>query len=325
MRIAFLLLLGALLVLWYIGRSAGNKTLPLAETRTIAPIQVDPALLATASKDTDSDDLKDWEETLWQTDPTKKDTDGDGTDDGVEVTAGRDPTKKGPKDILPKESDGYSAKQLAQADTQVQKLSATDVLARQTFTAYLAIKNSGAPTPDKIDAALGNILDQTNASGLPPVYKLADLHRVPMGDSASLKNYGNTVGNIINQNDAVFTYNELAILDQAVTNDHPEYLSQLGTAANSYTAIANGLRSLAVPEEMASIHLSFMNNFYALASAVSHMKEFPNDPILGMTSITRFQQSYEAMSNAATALVVFFSTHNITFDPTDAGTALINL
>lgn len=40
--------------------------------------------------DSDGDGLKNWEETLWGTDPNKKDTDGDGTPDGKEVKAGKD-------------------------------------------------------------------------------------------------------------------------------------------------------------------------------------------------------------------------------------------
>jgi hypothetical protein len=43
--------------------------------------------------DSDNDGLKDWEETLWGTDPHKADTDGDGTPDGQEVKDGRNPLK----------------------------------------------------------------------------------------------------------------------------------------------------------------------------------------------------------------------------------------
>ncbi len=52
-----------------------------------------PALL-----DSDNDGLKDWEETVYGTDPNKPDTDGDGTKDGDEIAQKRNPKKPGPED-----------------------------------------------------------------------------------------------------------------------------------------------------------------------------------------------------------------------------------
>ncbi len=51
-------------------------------------------------KDTDNDNLKDWEEALWKTDPRVADTDGDGTNDGAEIKSQRNPLVAGPNDIL---------------------------------------------------------------------------------------------------------------------------------------------------------------------------------------------------------------------------------
>ncbi|MBD3282514.1 MAG: hypothetical protein GF387_02820 [Candidatus Portnoybacteria bacterium] len=52
------------------------------------------------NKDTDQDGLKDWEENLYDTDPTNPDTDGDGYLDGEEIDSGHNPTVKGPGDQL---------------------------------------------------------------------------------------------------------------------------------------------------------------------------------------------------------------------------------
>ncbi len=53
----------------------------LNKSDVVAPIAYD--------LDSDSDGLKDWEETLWGTDPKNPDTDGDGTEDGSAVEAER--------------------------------------------------------------------------------------------------------------------------------------------------------------------------------------------------------------------------------------------
>ena len=44
-------------------------------------------------KDTDEDELPDWEEKLYGTDMNNSDTDGDGATDGEEIRLGRNPVK----------------------------------------------------------------------------------------------------------------------------------------------------------------------------------------------------------------------------------------
>lgn len=53
---------------------------------------------AIVKSDRDNDGLKDWEESIFKTDPDKPDTDGDGTIDGEEITQNRDPLVAGPLD-----------------------------------------------------------------------------------------------------------------------------------------------------------------------------------------------------------------------------------
>ena len=50
--------------------------------------------------DSDSDGLKDWEETLRKTNPQNPDSDSDGTFDGEEVAKGRNPLLAGPNDFI---------------------------------------------------------------------------------------------------------------------------------------------------------------------------------------------------------------------------------
>ncbi len=88
-----LIILGSWLV---IDTRENNPVKPTTKAQDV------PTLAKTVlnTDDKDSDSLKDWEETLWGTNPEVKDTDGDGTNDGEEVKVGRDPRVKGPGDII---------------------------------------------------------------------------------------------------------------------------------------------------------------------------------------------------------------------------------
>ncbi|TSC68387.1 MAG: hypothetical protein G01um101472_10 [Parcubacteria group bacterium Gr01-1014_72] len=87
--------------------------------------------------DTDGDGLKDWEESLWQTNPREADTDADGTADGEEVRTGRNPARRGP-------DDAFTEKAAAQGQSgETEELSTTERVSREFFARYLSLKEAG--------------------------------------------------------------------------------------------------------------------------------------------------------------------------------------
>ena len=101
----------------------------------------------TAAQDTDGDGLKDWEESLWNTDIQNPDTDGDGTQDGDEVRAGRDPAKAAPDDII--------SAQTNQSGNIPQKYSSdnlTERFAESFQPVYDTLNSTGDIDPSEQDA-----------------------------------------------------------------------------------------------------------------------------------------------------------------------------
>ncbi|MDO8620308.1 MAG: hypothetical protein Q7R64_03090 [bacterium] len=96
-----LFLTGALIVvavvLWLFSRKDADKLLP----ENLSELQNEEALTTNVVPlDTDGDELPDFEEALWGTNPLLPDTDGDGTRDGDEVALRRNPNKAGQSDAL---------------------------------------------------------------------------------------------------------------------------------------------------------------------------------------------------------------------------------
>ncbi len=89
--------------------------------------------------DSDADGLKDWEETLWGTDPKNPDTDGDGIDDttAVEIRRGISPHE-------PVEYTPATYQQIAER-IQPKRASSWDM---QKLLEYVLPKGSDTPAPD---------------------------------------------------------------------------------------------------------------------------------------------------------------------------------
>ena len=85
--------------------------------------------------DRDGDGVRDWEESLWGTNPDAKDTDEDGVGDLEEIEARR-------KEI--------ASKQGIQLDENSEKLNETDIFSRDIFASIISLKEKGMLTQDAV-------------------------------------------------------------------------------------------------------------------------------------------------------------------------------
>ena len=106
------------------------------------------ASLKNAELDSDNDGLKDWEETLWKTDPNNKDTDADGTTDGDEIATNRDPLTPGPNDKSGKEVKIQPVAGKTDYMKEFGVNTETEALGRKIYIDYLTLKKEGALTEE---------------------------------------------------------------------------------------------------------------------------------------------------------------------------------
>lgn len=241
-----------------------------------------------AELDVDKDGLKDWEEQMAGTDPTKADTDGDGTTDGEEIRQGRDPRKAGPKDSLASETPAAGgASGPAKPETQ------TDIIAQQFFAEFVAMKRSGQTITDEQQQRLIQRLVEQGSSAveLPKTYIYSDI-RIIASSPEALRMYGNAVAIAISKNNTLQdAENELAILEEAVNRQDPALLAGLDPAIAAYQNIVRDLLAVKVPESAAPSHLRLVNGF---SNAITRIKAFRNvfkDPALALSSIERYLDS----------------------------------
>ncbi len=269
------------------------------------------------NKDSDSDDLKDWEEKLWKTDPNNPDTDRDGTLDGAEVREGRDPTIPGPNDTMKKETAVKNFLENASEDTT----NSTEKLSQEFFAEYLSAKQSDASMSDaQKEALIGNLIAKeasTNSSF--KKYTLEDIHVVTDGSQETIHSYGNTLGEIIITNSTADLQSELSILQSAIANQDKKKLDDLDPIIARYQKVIDQSLKIDVPPTASLLHLNFINAVSGLTESISKMKFVIDDPLVSLKSLSLYSDNRDALVKAITDLASYFKENGVVFNKDEYG------
>lgn len=236
-------------------------------------------------KDTDGDGLKDWEETLWGTDPKVADAE--------KLNKNKTPTAK-----------------------KTENLTATDKLARSFFSQYMNLKEVGLQNDkDSQENIAKGIFSDTNFVQAPKPYTEKDIR---ISTTVTLRDYGNTVGAIF-KNNAVQGRNEAAILKDALTADNPEMLKELDPILASYRTIQTGLRNIQVPPAAATAHVHLLNSMSQIIFVVDLFTKTFTDPVVGIQGTALYQQTFQSLQQSFAEVRAIFAAAAITFDQTETG------
>ncbi len=295
--------------------SSANKT----ENSMISP----PTLVATGEierlsfekinkEDGDGDGLKDWEEILWQTDPNNKDTDGDGVNDNEEIQKNRAPRKKGPNDVLnlPVDASG----KLTQ-EGEVEKLNATDIIARDFFSKYVQAKQGGKELDGTIEQQIASsVLLQAKSSTPLREYTEGDLIVEKESTNDALKNYGEKMGAII-KTDATWKENELSIIQQALEQENEKILEQLDPIIFGYSSMLEKMLLLHVPQKATESHLDLLNAMAKIISALKAAQNVFTDPVTTMATFGKYPEIITSLHRSFLDARGLFQRNNISYDP----------
>lgn len=302
------------------------KYATLSKNATPTPAQ--QIVTSITEKDSDSDGLKDWEESLWGTDPKNPDTDGDGTLDGEEVKLNRNPLipNTAPAGQAPNDKIDSVAANLEnqKTNTATADLTATDRFAQDLFAKYMSLKQQGQPLDEQSKEALVNsVLNDTPV----PVYKtfeLKDIKTVNTGDKTVIKDYGNSIGVSIAKNSPKNSENELDILRTALVDDNPDELTKLDPIIDGYKGIIKDLLALPAPQSLASNHLSLLNSIGVIEQSIEAMKNGYKDPIGVLAIMNDYLKKIDDLKLSVTNLKITFSGLGISFSQQDPGYLLVN-
>lgn len=235
--------------------------------------------------DTDSDGLKDWEETLWNTDTANPDTDGDGTSDGDEVAIGRDPNVAGPNDV-------YDAS--ATIDISPQTLS-------EEVAQRLLVDTLSGRDPESIATDLSESIT-SRAQTYTPLTIEGII--VVAGGTDALIRYGGQVDTAFAQARA----NTDVTIPTSDDLTNPSTLNTLAQVGVVYQSAYSNLRGVAVPSEVATHHLNLINALGAGATHLSTVESLLVDPALGLAGLLALAEVSEQLTTAQNELARFLNT-----------------
>lgn len=259
-----------------------------------------------AMLDSDKDGLRDWEETLWETDPHNTDTDGDGTLDGDEIGRGRDPRKAGPDDVL-EENFEIGEQQYFEPSTSTDP---TEALAKNFFTEYLALKKEGDFNPANQQELVQNLVDSAPSGNEPRKYTLSDLRLIQNPADADRRTYQDQLDHTLRQLLSL-RGNELIMFRLILEQNRTEYLSRLESTANTYDTVRNEMLDLAVPADIGKDHLAIINGLSQMEFIVRTFLAYREDPMSSIAALKRYEPTRQSVRKATENLVAYFTKHNI--------------
>lgn len=168
------------------------------------------------------------------------------------------------------------------------------------------------------EALVAQATAQINASASSTAYTSGDLVIVPTGQAA-LKAYGNAAMRALAAHpDASITATYQALGRAADTGD-PSALDPLGDIGNAYAAIAHDLLSVPVPQTLAPLQLTLVNDYAAMAAAYPDMQTLLSDPLRGMAAVQRYVALTDEAARLLTSIAQALNKNGILFTKDEPG------
>jgi len=275
--------------------------------------------------DTDGDDMKDWEEALWKTNPNKTDTDGDGTSDSAEIKINRDPLKQNINPANQEPSDKVSPEIIAEnkkTEEEFNALSVTEKMGRMLFSQYVATKkaNTELTELDKLQ-----IIEST-ISNLPAIdfksYSVDEIRTIDSVENNFLREYSNTIAEIILTNLKTEAEDiETILSDLSNTDDSLKTDAEIKIIFDRFDPLIKknqktvaSLLTVTLPKILSKEHMDLINSFGEIYESLVLMQESASDLIILVPLLNTYDLSVEKLSYNLTNLAKKIASLKIAYE-----------
>lgn len=287
------------------------ETAPSPLGKTVAA--ADPS----ATRDSDGDGLKDWEEAIWRTNPARPDSDGDGTADGAEVAQNRDPSKPGPKDKLEPQITADPA-----GNAGVEN-NLTFALTRSLLSSGVlnAIDPSGRLVSNDFtkNLTLPQNLDPDEILRQAAVITARDIKVSPSGDPETVKQYFNAIYAVYARHLVPLPKDDLTILSEAVEQEDYARLGELKTIIAAIDRSWTEIKSLPVPNGYQEFAVRELNYLLKTKRAIEVMSQLQADPLAAVVMLRKRFELSEEVINFTKQTKSDLEAKNIVFSPMEVG------
>lgn len=260
------------------------KKAPSSDTATgFAP---DETLGSLVNKDSNGNNILDWEEKLWGLDPKVQFTNGVSNKQIIEE-------KKANLGII---------------DTKQLSMNETDLLAQQLFSISSAVGQSGQASDGMLTNIGTDIGGSIKFKQVSNHYSSSDI-KTTKTTTSSLRAYYNAVGNLTRE-----YKNETTAIDVLIpaleTGDFTN-LQKLKETSAQYISFAKSLQTIVVPVGIANEHLSMLNGFYGMAQSFEYILQIEENGINGIAGIAIYKNYSAKVDLALSSLNDYFINYGI--------------
>ncbi len=234
------------------------------------------------TKDSNSNGIADWEESLWGFDP---------------IINGEENRKA---ILLKKSSAGIDI-----SDTEDASGTPTDQFAKELTATVLALNDAGALTPEAVANLADSISKKTNLTKIPENhFTESDLHVSNVSKSVLQQN----LKKIADKYSKVGLGKELEILSSAFSSEDEGVSLDLDSYAKAYLSMANDLIATPVPSEVSKYMLNLANMSYVMGQALLQAEKMHEDVFSGMTGVDSYVKASDKFDDNIFIFRAYFST-----------------
>lgn len=166
------------------------------------------------------------------------------------------------------------------------------------------------------EAMVVQIAERARTTVQDRIYNTPDIAIIPTTPSA-IRTYGNTMGQILINNNVPDYEDELTILDRAVRQESQAELDKLQPIADMYKNLRDQSLRTPVPDQFVKQHLDLINVYNALYENVADMQQVLSDPVVSLLRIKRYQDDATGLLAALNAMYNSLVPHASLFNQND--------
>lgn len=281
-------------------------------------------LKAYATKDSDSDGLPDWEETLYGTDPNNAHSVRPSLTDSQAVAQGL-ATPQYQNTAAATQTGAGSPKTVAIPGPTAAPGSITDQFSQLFFSTYMNQRGDAPPSADQMQSFVQSAISELESSRVhPAAYSTSDVQTKGQGVDV-LKAYAAGMDKAFTDNTVNLPYDELTYFSDAVERNDTTALSHVQQIGTAYSKIAQAAVKVPVPQEAAAAQLAMVNAMAALGGAITDMASVNQDPIRAMLGLQEYSGDVAQLISALQSMNAVFASDSVTLTDTDPGHSFFHL
>jgi hypothetical protein len=218
-------------------------------------------------KDSNRNGIADWEESLWGLDPKS---------DGFSN-----------KTIIDNKKKSLNSESGVQNQESEKSEDETGRLAREFFSSFMSLKESGALNTNAVENMTEIIGKEVGNTDIPDTY-IANSIKVILSNKTNLEKYQKELENIIQKHADRLSGNELEIMATAVENEDTVGIGDLAQISNEYRSLAKDLTTIPTPRNVAQDHLLLINAYDKIGVSVLKMSDAIINPVSATTGTVMY-------------------------------------